>query len=139
MGSFLDKLAPAVRKETVHVALSTTVGVALLILIFVLGHFFLPDRIPFDYTVVLGAAVGGFVAVLNFFLMALTVQKVASTQDEQLARGYMKASYGQRTLMQLIWVVAAIAAPCFHFVAGIVPLLFPGAGIKIRGIFRPVR
>jgi hypothetical protein len=34
-----------------------------------------------------------------------------------------------------LWVILAIVAPCFHFVAGIVPLLFPGTGIKIAGIF----
>ena len=35
----------------------------------------------------------------------------------------------------MLWVIIAIVAPCFHFVAGIVPLLFPGTGIKIAGIF----
>mgnify|MGYP000345413049 FL=1 len=37
--------------------------------------------------------------------------------------------------MQILWVILAIVAPCFHFVAGIAPLLFPGTGIKIMGIF----
>ncbi len=51
------------------------------------------------------------------------------------ARMKIKASYSQRFLMQMLWVILAIVAPCFHFVAGIVPLLFPGTGIKIVGIF----
>jgi len=34
----------------------------------------------------------------------------------------------------MLWVVIAIAAPCFQFVAGILPLLFPGTGIKLMGI-----
>lgn len=46
----------------------------------------------------------------------------------------MKASYSQRMLIQMLWVVIAIAAPCFQFVAGILPLLFPGTGIKLMGI-----
>ena len=32
------------------------------------------------------------------------------------------------------WVIAAIAAPCFWAVAGVLPLLFPSIGIKIMGI-----
>ena len=78
---------------------------------------------------------GGAVAVLNFFLMGLAVQKAASASDEGTARMKLKASYSQRFLMQILWVILAIVAPCFHFVAGIAPLLFPGTGIKIMGIF----
>ena len=49
--------------------------------------------------------------------------------------GKVPFDYSQRTLLQMLWVIIAIVAPCFHFVAGIVPLLFPGTGIKIAGIF----
>ena len=35
----------------------------------------------------------------------------------------------------LLWVIVAIVAPCFQFVAGIAPLLFPGTGLKFVGIF----
>ena len=46
----------------------------------------------------------------------------------------MKASYSRRTLLQMAWVVVAIAAPCFQFAAGILPLLFPSFGIKLMGL-----
>ena len=128
------KLAPAIRKETKSVGLYTCVGVAVMWVVFAVLHRVMPEKVPFDITVILGGLCGGAVAVLNFFLMALTVQKVASTEDEQQARVLMKASYSRRTLMQMLWVIAAIAAPCFHFAAGILPLLFPGAGIKLTGI-----
>ena len=39
-------------------------------------------------------------------------------------------------LFQMLWVIIAIAAPCFHYAAGIIPLLFPGTGIKIAGILK---
>lgn len=65
----------------------------------------------------------------EFFLMGLTVQKVASGTDEDAARLKMKASYSQRMLLQMLWVILAIVAPCFQFAAGIAPLLFPGVGI----------
>ena len=70
-------------------------------------------------------------AVLNFYLMGLTVQKVVDTPDDDLAKSRMKASYTQRMLMQVVWCVIAIVAPCFQFVAGMIPLLFPSLGIKI--------
>ena len=54
----------------------------------------------FDYTVILGGICGSLVAVLNFFLMGLTVQKVAAAEDEAAARMKMKASYSQRMLFR---------------------------------------
>lgn len=134
MSSFFSDIQPAVKKETKNVAVYTVIGLVLMWAVFLGLHCLLPDKVPFNYTVVLGGAAGGAVAVLNFFLMGLTVQKVASSTDEASARMKMKASYSQRMLIQMLWVVAAIVAPCFHYAAGIIPLLFPGAGIKIAGI-----
>ena len=99
-------------------------------------HLVLPEKVPFDYTVILGGIGGGIIAVLNFFLMGLTVQKVASSEDESAARMRMKSSYSQRMMLQILWVIVAIVAPCFWFVAGILPLLFPSLGIKIMGIMK---
>ncbi len=136
MSKFWDKVAPAVKKETLRVSVFTLVGVILMWIIFFVLHMFMPEQVPFDYTVILGGIAGGIVAVLNFFLMGLTVQKVAASETEDSARARMKASYTQRTLLQMLWVIVAIAAPCFQFVAGIAPLFFPSLGIKITGILK---
>ena len=135
MSSILDNGQPAVKKETKRVVKITAVGLILMWILFAVLHFTMPDKVPLDYTVFLGGIGGGAVAVLNFFLMGLAVQKAASASDEGTARMKLKASYSQRFLMQILWVILAIVAPCFHFVAGIAPLLFPGTGIKIMGIF----
>lgn len=135
MSSILDNVQPAVKKETKRVVKITAVGLILMWIPFAVLHFTMPDKVPLDYTVFLGGIGGGAVAVLNFFLMGLAVQKAASASDEGTARMKLKASYSQRFLMQILWVILAIVAPCFHFVAGIAPLLFPGTGIKIMGIF----
>ena len=135
MSSILDNVQPAVKKETKRVVKITAVGLILMWILFAVLHFTMPDKVPLDYTVFLGGIGGGAVAVLNFFLMGLAVQKAASASDEGTARLKLKASYSQRFLMQILWVILAIVAPCFHFVAGIAPLLFPGTGIKIMGIF----
>ena len=135
MSSILDNVQPAVKKETKRVVKITAVGLILMWILFAVLHFTMPDKVPLDYTVFLGGIGGGAVAVLNFFLMGLAVQKAASASDEGTARMKLKASYSQRFFMQILWVILAIVAPCFHFVAGIAPLLFPGTGIKIMGIF----
>lgn len=135
MSSILDNVQPAVKKETKRIIKITIVGLILMWILFAVLHFAMTDKVPLDYTVFLGGIGGGAVAVLNFFLMGLAVQKAASASDEGTARMKLKASYSQRFLMQILWVILAIVAPCFHFVAGIAPLLFPGTGIKIMGIF----
>lgn len=134
MSSMFHDIQPAVKKETKRVALITASGTLVMWIVFFALHMGMPEKVPFDYTVILGGLCGSLVAVLNFFLMGLTVQKVAASEDEAAARMRMKASYSQRMLIQMLWVVIAIAAPCFQFVAGILPLLFPGTGIKLVGI-----
>ena len=136
MSNFWDNVQPAVKKETKNVAVSTAVGVVIMWGVFAVLHMVMPDKVPLDYTVFLGGICGGLIAVMNFFLMGITVQKVAASTDEDAARSRMKASYSQRTMIQMLWIIVAIAAPCFYFVAGIAPLLFPGMGIKIMGIIK---
>ena len=135
MSGLLENVQPAVKKETKRVVMITGAGLILMWILFAILHYTMPDKVPFDYTVILGGIGGGMIAVLNFFLMGLAVQKAASATDEGTARMKLKASYSQRFMMMILWVIAAIVAPCFQFVAGIAPLLFPGTGLKFVGIF----
>ena len=135
MSGLLENVQPAVKKETKRVVMITGAGLILMWILFAILHFTMPDKVPFDYTVSLGGIGGGVIAVLNFFLMGLAVQKAASATDEGTARMKLKASYSQRFMMMILWVIVAIVAPCFQFVAGIAPLLFPGTGLKFVGIF----
>ena len=134
MSGLLKNVQPAVKKETKRVVMITGAGLILMWILFAILHYTMPDKVPFDYTVILGGIGGGMIAVLNFFLMGLAVQKAASATDEGTARMKLKASYSQRFMMMILWVIAAIVAPCFQFVAGIAPLLFPGTGLKFVGI-----
>lgn len=131
-----DNVQPAVKKETKKVVLYTVSGVALMWIVFAVLHGVMPEKVPFDYTVILGGLGGGAVAVLNFFLMGLTVQKAASAENEDMARSRLKASYSQRMLLQMLWAVAVMVAPCFQFAAGLIPLLFPSTGIKLYAAFQ---
>ena len=134
MSGLFKDLQPAVKKETKRIALITLIGVVVMWVAFFAFHLLQPEGVPFDYTVILGGVCGGLVAVLNFFLMGLTVQKIAAQTDEDMARSQMRASYRQRLMLQVLWIVVAIAAPCFQFVAGIAPLLFPSLGIKALAV-----
>ncbi len=134
------KLQPAVKTETGKIALGTGIGVLIMYAVFFVLHMVIPKDIrfgwsvPFDYKVILGGICGYLVAVGNFFWMAVTVQKVANIEDEKQARSTMGVSYRYRTLLQLLWVILAIAVPVFNMVAGIVPLFIPSIVIKLRGI-----
>ena len=140
-GSQTEKLnlSPALKKETCNVARYTGFGTMVMWIVFALLHAAMPEKVPFDLTVLFGGLGGSAVAVLNFFLMGLTIQRVTSTEDQKLATAYMRASYSRRMLMQGLWAVLAIVLPCFQFAAGLLPLLFPGAGIKLAGIFSAAR
>lgn len=134
--SVFGEIQPAVKKETKRVAVMTGIGLLIMLAGFLVLHMIFPDKVPFDYTVVLAGIVGSLVSVGNFFFMGLTVQKVAAQTNEDAARTRMKASYSQRMMAQMLWVVLAIVLPCFQFAAGIIPLLFPSMGIKIMGILK---
>ena len=88
----------------------------------------------FDYRVILSGLLGTAVAVTNFFLMGVTVQGILSVENQEEAYQRMRLSYRNRTMLQLGWIILAVVAPCFQAVAGIVPLLFPGGILRIRGV-----
>ena len=89
-------LQPAVKKETQKVVVYTVVGVVLMWGVLFLLRPTMPDKIVFDYTTILAGIIGGGVAILNFFLMGISVQNIAATEDQDLAKKKMKTSYSQR-------------------------------------------
>ena len=50
----MREIAPAVRRETKRVALITAVGVAVMLIVFAVCHGLIPEKVPFDYRVILG-------------------------------------------------------------------------------------
>lgn len=84
-----------------------------------------------NYTVLLGNLLGASVAILNFFLMGLTVQ-AALEKDEKNAKATMRASQLYRNLMILAVAVVGILLPVFSNWTVIIPLFFPRIAIFIR-------
>ena len=69
--SFLDRIDPTVKKETGYIAVCVAVLTVLMEAVFlVLGYW--------DITVLWGGLLGAFIAILNFLLMGLTVQKAVA-------------------------------------------------------------
>lgn len=133
------KLQKAVKDETVFVALGSVILSAVMVIVFFVLHRVFPDRVPMDLPVVIGAVGGCAVAVGNFFLMALTVQKVAGIENYDQAYRSMQVSYRYRTFLQLIWCVLTMVLKFINPVAGMLPLLWPSLLIKGRGILNGVK
>ena len=133
------KLQKAVKSETIFVALGSVILNAVMVIVFFLLHRIFPDKVPMDLPVVIGAIGGCAVAVGNFFLMAVTVQKVAGIENYDQAYRSMQVSYRYRTFLQLIWCVLTMVLGFINPVAGMLPLLWPSLLIKGRGILNGVK
>lgn len=128
------EIQPAVKEETKKVAKYEIIGVILMFIVFLVLHLIWPDSVPFDYRVILAGIIGGAVAVLNFLLLGLSVQKLTSVADEDTGKNLFKAGYRKRMLMQILWGILALVLPCFNGIAGLLPLIFPTFAIRMGGI-----
>lgn len=139
------QIQPAVWQETRRIALGTGILSVLMIAVFlIIGRF--------DHTVILGALAGNIMAVGNFFLLALSVQRAAErmngvklpplpekqegeeegeqpepplSPEAKMASQKMRISYTLRLLGIGVAAVIVIKIPVFNSVAALLPLLFP--------------
>ena len=121
------KLQPASKKEIKRIAIGT--GAFDLILLAALFVLSLEGLLTFNYTVFLGILVGSCVAILNFTIMCLTIQKATGIDDQKQMKAFIQGSYNGRLMLQAGWVVVAILVPHFQVVASAAPLLFPNLTI----------
>ncbi|MDO4484543.1 MAG: hypothetical protein Q4C54_09000 [Clostridia bacterium] len=136
------KIDQTVKRETLRIAAGTLILSTLMVAVFLVLR-------QFSIKVLLGALWGSFFAVLNFFLLGISVQKAAEKmngvhlppqeEDEetgevkeaplspeaQEAKKQMHLSYSLRMLMLFAACVAGVCVPVFHPVAALLPLLFP--------------
>ena len=117
-------LQPASRKEVKRVAVGTLVCDVLLVAgLFLASQF---DIGTFDLgKILISAAIGSCVAVLNFALMCLTVQSALGMTDQKKMKAKFQLSYNARMILQAGWTVIAFLIPGLHFIAGAAPILFP--------------
>ena len=122
------KLQSASRKEISRIALGTLVCDGILVAgLFLLSQFGIGK---FDlFRILLGAACGSVIAVLNFTILCLTVQAAVEMENKRKMKAKFQLSYNIRLVLQAGWVVACFAIPQIHFVAGAAPILFPNVVI----------
>lgn len=117
------KLQSASKKEIGRIASGSAICLVIMIAVFfALSCFGIGT---FGYTVILGGVVGTLVAILNFTLLCLTIQKVAGMENGKPMKARVQLSYNLRLAMQAAWVVIAFIVPVFHALASAIPLLFP--------------
>ena len=118
------KIDKTVKRETLYIAAVTGILSVLMQAVFLVAGWW-------DYTVLTGNLLGGGVAVLNFFLMGLSVQ-TAVTKEEKDAATFMKGSQALRNAMVLVAGVLGAALAVFNIWATLIPLFFPTIGVRVR-------
>lgn len=121
------KLQSASKKEIKRIALGT--GACDLILLAAFFVLSLEGLTPFDYTVFLGTLGGSLVAVLNFTVMCMTIQKAVEIEEKKQMKAFIQGSYNGRLLLQAGWIVVAFLVSHINVIAAAIPLLFPNVTI----------
>ena len=122
------KLQAASRKEISRIAVGTLACDGIMVAgLFLLSQFGMGD---FDLPrILLGAACGSIIAIVNFTILCLTVQIAVEIENKRKMRARFQLSYNIRLILQAGWVVACFLIPQIHFVAGAAPVLFPNVVI----------
>lgn len=121
-----------VLRQTLVVALGEAVGVAAMI-----GLFALLGQL--DGKVLLGGAVGGAVAIANFFVMAIGVNIAADKAEKQDVKGgqaTIKGSYMLRMIGMFVVLFAFAKSGLCNVIALVVPLVFSRFTLTLQEFFR---
>jgi len=119
----------AVVQETRRIAVGTAILCAVMLLVFlVIGRMTWP--------VALGALIGYGLAVGNFFVMAMDVQRLMENIDPneesavKTAKAKMRLSYNRRMIVMILLLAAAILWLKVRWITAMLPLAFPRVVIK---------
>ena len=108
------KIQKSIKTETLRLAAGLLAADVLVCVVFLLCH-------AFDYTVVLGALFGSAVAVGNFFLLGVTMQRAADRDSGQ--KKAVQLSYTLRMLMIAAAIVLGYLIPFFQLYAVLAPIV----------------
>ena len=116
-------LQSASKREVKRIACGTAAGgvmlVAVMLALSMMGIG------TFDYRVLTGAIGGCTIAVINFTMMCLTIQRAVGMNEQKAMKAFIQGSYNGRLLLQAGWIVAAYLMPWVNVFAAAIPLLFP--------------
>lgn len=123
----MSRVDATVKKETLYVAAWVLILAIAMIAVFIIAGLF-------DWTVLTGALLGSVTAVLNFFLMGLTIQGALGLEAKE-AKTRLRGSQNLRMLMQLAVAIIGAVAPCFNLWSVLIPLFFPRIAVTVRSMF----
>ena len=119
---------PVVKRETLRISLGTLVLSIVMQLVFIIIK-------RWDMTVVFGNLLGAFAAVLNFFLMCLTVQRCVKLEPDKAALKIRASQTGRLFMMAAFLGMAALLPKVFNVFAAAIPLVFPTLTIAAYKLF----
>ncbi|MBO7288867.1 MAG: hypothetical protein J6V03_02605 [Clostridia bacterium] len=122
------KVDATVKNETRYIAYFCLILSVLMQSVFIFLH-------KWTYAVLLGNLLSIAVAILNFFVMGITVQK-AVTLEVNDAKKLMRSSQNLRKAGMFVAVVIGVVAPFFNTIAVIVPLFFPRIAVSFRPLIK---
>ena len=120
----MNRLDPAVKKETAYIAVWVLILSAVMEAVFcLLGQW--------SWAVLGGNLAGGAVAVLNYLLLGITVTRAAGGPPDKVALR-VRSSMSARLLGMAAAVAIAVGLGHTNVYATVIPLLFPRIGIAFR-------
>ncbi len=120
----MSGIDPVVKRETAYIAFWILIFSVIMEAVFVaLGRW--------NLTVLFGNFLGGGAALLNFFLMAVSVQK-SLDMEEKDAQNNMKLSHTMRNIMIIAVVVIGFVVPVFSPWSTIIPQFFTRIAVALR-------
>ena len=123
-------MSDVVKKEAGYIAAGTILLSAIVQIVWAIVY-------TYDSSVFIGGLWGGTVAILNFVLMGIAVQKVANETDQMSAKRRMQASYQFRMMLIIFTTVLAVIIPGVNWMMAAVSLFFPRLTILVMPLFRP--
>lgn len=116
------KIDPVVKKESIRMTIGILVCIAVTqVLFFIFGKY--------NFSVLLGSIYGGVLALLNFFLMGLTIQSAASMEDKDMAKKKIQASYGMRQFGLMFFIglgmYISVKYEIFNWLSILIAMVYP--------------
>ena len=127
------KLQDASKKETLHIAIGVLICSAVMQIVFLLFG-------AWSWRVMYSNLLGDGWAVLNFVLLAISVQMMAATEDVKRGRLKLQMSYSLRMLGTFVVLIIGFRVSCFAWLPTLLPLLFPRItilGMQMLGMYHP--
>ena len=119
-------------QETTVVAVGEVVGVSAMLAVFALLG-------SFDRSVLLGGIIGGIMAILNFFFMAVGASLAADKAEAQDVKGgksLLQTSMLLRYAVLFVVLFACAKSGLFNAIALVIPLIFVRITISVAEFFR---